>query len=113
MAKAQKRHWLSRLSFGTVSLIASALMVLGYLSVVIDPAKAWFFTLFGLVYPVVLPLTVVLWVWSLFRKSSMRGLLTLVLLPSVFFAGRYYRVTGPKPERFPTTWDSLRTGPRG
>jgi endonuclease/exonuclease/phosphatase family metal-dependent hydrolase len=99
MAKAQKRHWLSRLSFGTVSLIASALMVLGYLSVVIDPAKAWFFTLFGLVYPVVLPLTVVLWVWSLFRKSSMRGLLTLVLLPSLFFAGRYYRVTGPKPER--------------
>ena len=49
-ASPKKRHWLSRLSFGTVSLIASALLVLAYLSVVIDPAKAWFFTLFALVY---------------------------------------------------------------
>lgn len=91
MAQAKKRHWLSRLSFGTVSLVAAALLVLAYLSVIIDPAKSWFFTLFGLLYPVVLPLTLVLWVWALFRRSSMRGLLTLVLLPSVFFAGRYYR----------------------
>ncbi len=87
----QKRHWLSRLSFGTVSLAASVLLLLSYLSVIIDPAKAWFFTLFGLVYPVVLPLTLVLWVWALIRRSSMRLLLTLALLPSLFFAGRYYR----------------------
>ena len=99
MAQAKKRHWLSRLSFGTVSLVASALLVLAYLSVVIDPAKAWFFTLFGLLYPVVLPVTLVLWVWALFRRSSMRGLLTLVLLPSLFFAGRYVRFTRPEPER--------------
>ncbi|MBR4740236.1 MAG: endonuclease/exonuclease/phosphatase family protein [Bacteroidales bacterium] len=97
--KKKKRNWLSRLSFGTISLVSSGLLVLAYLSVVIDPAKAWFFTLFGLLYPVVLPLTLVLWVWSLFRKSSMRGLLTLVLLPSLFFAGRYYRFTRPEPEK--------------
>ena len=85
MAKAQKRHWLSRLSFGTVSLIASALMVLGYLSVVIDPAKAWFFTLFGLVYPVVLPLG----------------------LPGPSPNGKR------RSRWFPTTWDSLPMAPRG
>ena len=89
--KKQKRHWLSRLSFGTVSLVAAVLLVLSYLSVIFDPAKAWFFTLFGLLYPLVLPLTAVLWVWSLIRKSSMRVLLTLALLPSLYFAGRYYR----------------------
>ena len=101
-ASPKKRHWLSRLSFGTVSLIASALLVLAYLSVVIDPAKAWFFTLFALVYPLVLPCTVVLWIWSLVRKSSMRALLAIVLLPSLFFAGRYFRVIQPKPESEPT-----------
>ena len=97
--KKKKRNWLSRLSFGTISLVSSGLLVLAYLSVVIDPAKAWFFTLFGLLYPVVLPVTLVLWVWALFRRSSMRGLLTLVLLPSLFFAGRYVRFTRPEPER--------------
>lgn len=102
MAEPKKRHWLSRLSFGTISLVAAALLVLAYLSVVIDPAKAWFFTLFGLLYPVVLLLTLVLWLWSLVRRSSMRGLLTLVLLPSLFFAGRYYRVYQKEAEQEPT-----------
>ena len=91
MAEKKKRHWLSRLSFGTVSLVVSGLLVLAYLSVVVDPAKAWFFTLFGLLYPLVLLLALVLFVWSLFRRSTMRGLLLLVLLPSLFFAGRYYQ----------------------
>ena len=99
MARENKHNWLSRLSFGTISLVASGLLVLAYLSVIIDPAKGWFFTLFGLLYPVVLPLTLVLWVWALFRRSSMRGLLTLVLLPSLFFAGRYYRVYQREPEQ--------------
>lgn len=102
MTKEKKRNWLSRLSFGTVSLVASALMVLSYLSMVINPVHGWFFTLFGLLYPVLLPITLFLWVWALIRRSSMRGLLTLVLLPSLFFAGRYYRFTAPKQEKEPT-----------
>ena len=65
----KKRHWLSRLSFGTVSLVLSALMLLAYLSVVVNPAKAWFFTLFGLLYPLVLPLTAGLFIWALVRRS--------------------------------------------
>ena len=91
MTEKKKRHWLSRLSFGTVSLVVSGLLVLSYLSVVVDPAKAWFFTLFGLLYPVFLLIALGLFIWSLFRRSSMRGLLLLVLLPSLFFAGRYYQ----------------------
>ena len=97
--KKQQHHWLNRLSFGTVSLAVSGLLVLSYLSLFINPAKAWFFTLFGLLYPLVLPLALVLWVWALLRKSSMRLLLTLVLLPSLFFAGRFYQFRSPEPER--------------
>lgn len=102
MAERKKRHWLSHLSFGTVSLVASGLLILSYLSVAVNPAKAWFFTLFGLLYPVVLPLTLVLFVWSLFRRSHMRGMLLLALLPSLFFAGRYFQYKAPVPEKEPT-----------
>lgn len=87
----KERHWLSHLSFGTVSLVLSGLLVLGYLSVVVNPAKAWIFTLFGLLYPLVLPLTLGVFIWALVRRSHMRGLLFLVLLPSFFFAGRYFQ----------------------
>ena len=87
MDKTEKkqRHWLSHLSFGTVSLVLSALLVLAYLSVVVDPAKAWFFTLFGLLYPLVLPATVLLFVWSLFRRSHMRLLLAIVAVAVYFW----------------------------
>lgn len=102
MAERKQRNWLNHLSFGTVSLVASGLLVMSYLSVVVDPAKGWFFTLFGLLYPVVMPLTLVLFLWSLLRRSHMRGLLFLVLLPSLFFAGRYYRFRAPEREKAPT-----------
>lgn len=100
--KKQQRHWLSRLSFGTVSLAVSGLLILSYLSMLINPAKAWVFTLFGLLYPLLLPLTLVLWVWALFRRSSMRALLTLVLLPSLFFFGRFYQFRSPEGDPAPT-----------
>ena len=99
MAEKKKRHWLSRLSFGSVSLALSGLLMLSYLSMVIDPAKAWFFTLFGLLYPVLLPLVFVLFIWSLLRRSRMRLVLLLALLPSIFIAGRYVQLKGPETEQ--------------
>ena len=91
MTEKKKRHWLSRLSFGTVSVVMAVLLALSYCSVVFDPAKFWFFTLFGLLYPVFLVITLGLFIWALVRRSSMKGLLLAVLLPSFFFAGRYYQ----------------------
>ena len=100
MAKEKKqRHWLSRLSFGTVSLVFSGLLLLSYLSMFIDPAKAWFFTLFGLLYIPVLLVVAVLFILSLFRRSHMRGLLLLMLLPSIFLFGKYYQFKGPSEEK--------------
>lgn len=100
--KKKKRHWLSRLSFGSVSLAMSGLLLLGYLSVIVDPAKGWFFTLFGLIFPLVLPLTLVLFIWSLLRRSTMRGLLAVALLPALFFVGRYYQFRGPSDQTEPS-----------
>ena len=102
MTEKKHRHWLSRLSFGTVSLVMSVLLVLSYCSVIFDPAKFWFFTLFGLLYPLFLVITLGLFVWALFRRSSMKGLLLAVLLPSFFFAGRYYQPHWKSPEGTPS-----------
>ena len=98
MAEKKKRHWLSRLSFGSVALAVSILLFLGYLSVIVDPAKAWFFTLFGLLYPVVFPIAAVLFIWALLRRSRTRGLLLVALLPSLLFFGRFYKFEGSKDE---------------
>lgn len=96
------RHWLSSLSFGTIAIVLGALLVLSYLSVIVPPEKAWFFTLFGLLYPIVLPATLVLFILALFRHSRTRLALALVLLPSLFFAGRYLQLSRPKDAPQPT-----------
>ena len=49
MAKQKKHNWFTSLSFGTVALVLTVLLVLGYLSIIVPPEKAWFFTLFGLI----------------------------------------------------------------
>ena len=97
-SEKKKRHWLSRLSFGTLSLVFSGLLLLSYLSMIIDPAKAWFFTLFGLLYIPVLLVVGVLFILSLIRRSHMRGLLLMMLLPSVFLFGKYYQFRKPSDE---------------
>ena len=93
--KRKKHSWLFRLSFAGVSVMMSALLLLACVSVVVDPAKVWWMTLFGLLYPLVFPITFILFIWSLFRRSHMRGLLAIALIPSIFFAGKYYRFTSP------------------
>ena len=96
MAKQKKHNWFTSLSFGTVALVLTVLLVLGYLSIIVPPEKAWFFTLFGLIYPVVLPATLILFVIALVRRSRTRLVLALALLPSLFFAGRYFQISAPK-----------------
>lgn len=101
-AEKKKRHWLSRLSFGSVSMILAGLLALSYVSVFIDPAKAWFFTFFGLLYPLSFVATLLLFIWALIRRSRMRGLLLVALLPSFFLAGRYIQFSRPDAEKEPT-----------
>ena len=100
--KQKSRHWLSHLSFGSVALALSILLILSYLSIFIDPAKAWFFTLFGLLFIPLGLLTLVFFFWALLRRSRMTGLLLVMLLPGVFLLGKYYQFKAPEVEKAPT-----------
>ena len=103
MAEAKKkRHWLSRLSFGTVALGVSGLLVMSYLSMVVDPAKAWFLTFFGLLYPLLSVVAVFFLCWALLRGARVWAVLAVVLLPSLFLMGKYYQFDGSADETPPS-----------
>ena len=103
MAEVRKKHgWFSRLTFGTAALIVSGLLALSYLSVLVNPAKAWFFTLFGLLFIPLVLLTLLFFIWAAVRRSRMTGLLLVMLLPAVFLIGKYYQRKGVETEREPT-----------
>ena len=97
------RHgWLSRLLFGTVSLLVAGMLLLSYASAFVNPEKAWFFTLFGLAFLPLFLLTFVFFVWAALRHSSLTGFLAVVLLPAFFLLGRFYQFKAPEAEREPT-----------
>ena len=99
----KKKHgWFSRFTFGTAALVIAGLLLLSYLSVLVNPAKAWFFTLFGLLFIPLVLLTLLFFLWALVRRSRMTGFLLVMLLPAFFLIGKYYQFKGPEPEREPT-----------
>lgn len=71
--------------------ISAGLLLLSYLSSYVNPAKAWFMTLFGLLYAPILTVNLVLLVWALFRRSRAFIIPLVAILPSVFIIGKYYR----------------------
>ena len=98
----KKHGWFSRLTFGTVTLALCGLLALSYLSVVVNPARAWYFTVFGLLFIPLVVLALVFFIWALRRRSRMTGLLFLMLLPAALLIGRYYQFKAPEAERAPT-----------
>lgn len=103
MAEIRKKHgWFSRLTFGTATLILCGLLAICYLSVIVNPARAWYFTIFGLLFIPLGLLAFVFLLWAIRRRSRMAGLLLVTLLPAVFLIGKYYQFKAPEPEREPT-----------
>ena len=100
MEEIRKKHGLfSRITFGTASLILSGLLALSYVSILVNPAKAWYFTIFGLLFIPLVVLTFGFFIWAFFRRSRMTALLLVMLLPAVFLVGKYYQYKAPEPER--------------
>ena len=100
MAEVRKKHGLfSRITFGTASLILSGLLALSYVSFIVNPAKAWYFTIFGLLFIPLVVLTFGFFLWAFFRRSRMTALLLVMLLPAIFHIGKYYQCKAPEPER--------------
>lgn len=94
-----KRHWFSRLTFGTAALAVAALLVLSYASALVNPARLWLFSLPGLLYIPLAVTALVFLIWSVRRRAPIGWLLALTLLPSVSLAGRYLQLRKPAEER--------------
>ena len=79
--------------FGVTSrvlmLIAAGFLVLSYVSMVVNSAKAWIFTLFGLMFIPLAVLNFILLIWAAKRRSRAIVIPLLALLPAFFFIGRY------------------------
>ena len=72
-------------------IVLAALLGVSYLSFIINPAKVWFITLFGLAFFPLLAVNVVLFVWAIVRRSKSFLIPLLVILPCIFFVNRYMR----------------------
>ena len=72
-------------------LLAAFLLFLSYASVVVNPSKAWFMTLLGLLFVPIALLNLILLVWAIRRKSSAFLIPLLALLPSIILIGRYFQ----------------------
>lgn len=74
-------------------LIAAGLLVVSYLSVLVNPEKLWFLTLFGIFFVPIFLLNLFLLVWSLIRRSKAVMIPLLALLPSLVFMGGFVQLS--------------------
>lgn len=87
-------HILFGLTARTMMLAAAGLLVLSYLSMLVNPAKAWFMTIFGLLFLPFLLLNLFILVWALKRRSGAFAIPLLALIPAFFLFGRYVQFNG-------------------
>ena len=98
MAEKKKGKGFGRFLFGltarTFMLMNAGVLILSYLSMYVNPAKAWFMTIFGLLFIVFFIVNVILLLWALRRHSGAVVIPLLALLPSAFLIGRYVQFSG-------------------
>ena len=74
-------------------LIVAGLLVLSYGSMLVNPAKAWGFSLLGLMFVPLSLVNLFLLLWALKRLSRSFVIPLLALLPAFFFIGRYVQLS--------------------
>ena len=82
-------------------LVVAALLLVSYLSFVVNPAKLWIASLIGLSFLPLLATNFFLLVWAVIRRSKAFVIPFLAILPCVFFLGRYVQFASedePKPD---------------
>ena len=75
-------------------LIAALLLVVSYLSMIVNPAKLWLMSLAGLMFVPFLLLNIFLLVWAFMRRSKAFVIPLLAIIPALFFMGRYAHFRG-------------------
>ena len=96
--KNKKKSGVGRFLFGltarTFMLMNAGVLVLSYLSMYVNPAEAWFMTIFGLLFIVFFVVNLILLLWAIRRRSGAFVIPLLALLPSAFLIGRYVQFSG-------------------
>ncbi|MBE6233746.1 MAG: hypothetical protein E7118_04665 [Bacteroidales bacterium] len=91
---ARKQTYRRKGVFGMITsrvlmMIVAAMLVLSYVSIVINPARLWAVSLVGLIFVPLSIVNLLLLIWALKRRSRSFLIPLLALLPSLFFLGRY------------------------
>ncbi len=84
-------HWIKGISYSVVALVFAGLQLLSYLSAVVNPAKVWFFSIFGLLFLPIFIINVILAIWAACHKSALALIPLVAILPSFFLVGRFFR----------------------
>jgi len=94
MERRKHRSLFFGITARALMLAAAGLLVLSYVSVLFNPAKAWIMAIFGLLYVPLVILNVLLLIWALSRRSKAVVIPLLALVPTLFVMGRYYQFKG-------------------
>ena len=81
--------------------VLALLLVLSYVSVVVNPARLWFISLAGLFFIPLAIVNVIMLLWMLKRRSRNFFIPLLALLPCLVFAGRYVQLDSSEAEGHP------------
>ena len=72
--------------------IVAGLLILSYLSILVNPAKVWYISLVGLLFVPLSIVNAILLLWAVRRLSKSFIIPLLALVPAFFFVGRYVRI---------------------
>ncbi|MGN0190452.1 MAG: hypothetical protein ACI39U_02235, partial [Candidatus Cryptobacteroides sp.] len=75
-------HWIRGISYSFVALTFAGLQMLSYLSAVVNPAKVWVFSIFGLLFLPIFIINVILAVWAACHNSLLSLIPVIAILPS-------------------------------
>lgn len=99
--KTQTKLTLFGITSRTMMSAAALLLAASYLSVLFNPAKAWFMTIFGLLYAPLFLLNLFLLLWAIVRHSRAFLIPAIALLPTIFLCGLYYQFPSESSEETP------------
>ena len=95
--KGKKSRGIGSLLFSisarSAMLMNGSLLILSYLSMYVNPAKAWFMTVFGILFFPLFIINFLLLLWAFARRSRAAVIPILALLPSLLLIDRYIRFT--------------------
>ncbi len=104
----KKKNRLFGITSRVLMLIVAALLALSYLSIVVNPARVWVLSLFGILFVPLMTLNVILLLWAIKRRSKSFLIPLFILLPSFFFIGRYVQLNSDEAVEEPVTENTVK-----